>query len=56
MRERFCSDECAKNFKWDIRMGKEMLAELNGLADHHHGIEDAVALAVLNGVIEGVPK
>lgn len=36
-RERFCSDECAKNFKWDIRMGKEMLA-------------------VLNGVIEGVPK
>ena len=34
---------------------KTMIAELDGTADHHD-IEDAVALAVLNGVIEGVTK
>jgi hypothetical protein len=55
LRERFCSNECAKNFKWDIRKGKEMLAQLNGLATHQD-IEDAIAAAVLNGVIEGVTK
>ena len=45
LRERFCSVECAKNFRWDIRKGKEMLAELNGLADYHD-IQDAVAAAI----------
>ena len=44
-RERFCSDKCAKNFKWDIAKGKEMLARLNELANHND-IVDAVALAI----------
>jgi hypothetical protein len=34
-------------------MGKEKLAELNGMADHHDS-EDAVAAAVLSKVIEGL--
>lgn len=53
LRERFCSAECAKIFRWNIRMGKEKLAEVNGLADHQD-IQDAVTVAVLNVVINGV--
>ena len=53
LRERFCSAECAKNFKMELWKDKTMLAELDGTADHHD-IEDAVAAAVLNRVVEGV--
>ena len=55
MRERFCSVECAKSYKMELWKDKTMIAELDVTADHHD-IEDAVALAVLNGVIEGVTK
>jgi hypothetical protein len=52
LRERFCSVECAKNFKWDIYKGKEMLAQLNGLATHQD-IEYAVAAALYaKGVLD----
>lgn len=55
LRERFCSVKCAKSFKMELWKDKTMFAELDGTADYHD-IEDAVALAVLNGVIEGITK
>ena len=55
LRERFCSVECAKSYKMELWKDKTTIAELDGTADHHD-IEDAVALTVLNGVIEGMTK
>ena len=55
LRERFCSVQCAKSFKMELWKDKTMFAELDWKADHHD-IEDAVALAVLNGVIEWITK
>lgn len=42
LRERFCSTECAKNFKIELRKGETTIAVLDGTADHKD-IEDAVA-------------
>jgi hypothetical protein len=55
LRERFCSVECAKSYKMELWKDKTMIAVLDGTADYND-IEEAVALAVRNGLIKGTTE